>query len=1159
MRWILLPILLLSELVHAAGRPATWFEQLVTLSFGNQIVVTADKGIVNLDDMREGEYWRVVGKVQFFPGEWIDPGLVNERIERDQQAGVKPVLLDINQRVWPYTQPAYLPNYGTYVLYFKSKIPRDLELKFRHVFSPISAFLVQGSDVQELYSKGTLRKDPSQNENFNEFRLPLRHAQVAGDFLVVVQASTSNSVNEHAPSLTDVYIGTKGTLNRIVNLYIYVHGTITGGLLLAAIFYAFIFSFRTQDRTSLYLCLYALCSCALSIHYYFGENLPAQYALQIFTTINMIGIMFLSLYMTFRIRKHISKNLAITFELMIVCVTLSGIIFRALQLYSLASLTYLVTYALVIPLTALGVFHGLRQRIGGTGYFIGGVLINSAFQFMAFRNIFLQLNEGIGFSIVLASLFMTIALALVNAKEFADTYRGSLEMRLELERLVREIKEKEEARTIFYQNTSHELRTPLNGIIGFMQLVTQNRYGSIPEAVEIQLQKCIRLAISLKNQVNTILDLAKSKKGNLSLSNSIFKLQDLSKEAEDLAEGLLLKRHDSSFKLEREWDLQQNQFIGDKDKIATIIRNLLGNAFKFCDPERPNHVCLSIQRINNQLIIVVSDSGIGIAPEHQSAVFEEFQQVTSDARRAYEGTGLGLAMVRDYVKLMGGSIELKSHVGQGSSFKVIIPAQTEINLQHQEQFAGNVHAMPMGPGKLNSNSSINPIQLGHGRLLVIDDNEMNCEVLRDLLEQAGYEVRTCLDGKEALKVMQKEPPALVLLDMMMPFFSGEDVLKAMQADELLRHIPVILITARASDDDRLFGLSLGADDYLAKPIHQEELLFRVKNLLLRLEGRDKIIAAEEGFKNAQLGRMMQEYSHELKNILQSSDNRGDEMAEAYEGILKRIPLGHEEWPAAAHAMSLEKFVPAHLAKTAELVIDNPEQQTSKVIRSFRVDLALLELDREQRQSIWRTYLKLKPGDQKECEQTLYLIRSFMDQRRQSSHISELVFSILDYARPDNGDCIASLDSTFQNLYKLMRPRLQRCNIELHIPNCDMTAQISQVHLAQIMLNIFANACDAVESLQKADRWIRVSIKADETTIVLNCANGGKPIPPEDAQKMLTANWSSKGTRSNGLGLGICQRLLKKSGSSLTINTDSPHPDFVITLRRSVDAKARRSA
>jgi signal transduction histidine kinase/DNA-binding response OmpR family regulator len=414
-----------------------------------------------------------------------------------------------------------------------------------------------------------------------------------------------------------------------------------------------------------------------------------------------------------------------------------------------------------------------------------------------------------------------------------------------IEKLNADLIEKERARTAFFQNTSHELRTPLNGILAFVDLLSRGEYGQMGDRARTQLGKVSNLARSLLMQVNAILDLAKSRSGQLALTNTAFPVTELLDEARVVAEGLTVKDKGRGFAIELGAGLDRSAlFVADREKLATILRNLVGNAFKFTDPARFNQVRLSVEITpRRELVLRVADTGIGIDKAHHAAVFEEFKQVgDSSARRVHEGTGLGLALVQRLAELMGGRVELDSTPGQGSTFTVVVPEQrTQTIVQvdppafQSTRVQTAIVSLPPPPARSFVQDAANRPHSGKGpRVLVCDDNEINCEVVRDVLGAQGYRVEHVLRGSDALASMQARPPDLLLLDLMMPETSGEDVLQSMRASGLLKDVPVIVLTARASEEDRVRALQLGADDYLAKPILGDELVLRVHNTLARI-------------------------------------------------------------------------------------------------------------------------------------------------------------------------------------------------------------------------------------------------------------------------------------------------------------------------------------
>ena len=803
------------------------------------------------------------------------------------------------------------------------------------------------------------------------------------------------------------------------------------------------------------------------------------------------------------------------------------------------SLTGVFVYAAVcinIPSLILAVFYLLYRRAQDVIWiFAGYVTLGIA----AFNDYFM-FYHGIPSIYLLhyAVLALTFWQSLLTGRRFARTYRQN-------EELLQEISEKERARTLFFHNTSHELRTPLNGMIGFLQLLLSGRFGEQSLQAREQLGKCIRLAESLKNQVNTILDLAKSKRGNLALSNSRFSLEQMSREAHDLAEGLLLKHTQNSFEFIKEWDRDHETFIGDRDKVATIMRNLLGNAFKFVDPKRPNHVRIQIERHPGLLRIEVQDTGIGIPGDQVNRIFDEFAQVAADARRSYEGTGLGLSMVRNLVQLMGGKIEVHSEVGVGSRFSVEIPEQTQVDVLNAP-----LNELPSRHLDLTARQGKERPRLIPARhdlemplILVVDDHEINCEVIQHLLEAHGYRVSLAYGGQEALDKARLERPDLMLLDMMMPQVSGEDVLRAMKVDQRLDDIPVILLTARASDDDRLYGLSLGADDYLAKPLHHEELIFRVRNLLQRIELSKRLTLAEEREKLAQMGELLGELGHELKNIFHVAGFGIQIDANVLTSIIRRLPLAAEPWPQAAAELGA--------GRTEDVKVEQEQMPlgpgATPLLMSLRMRLGYLPVSLNDKIQIWQAVQRLSSDDQEHCENVLGLVRAYQLLQLQLTKASELILSMLDFSRNHEEKMRCDWKTTFAMTIRLLKPRIHRLHIRLHEQSPEVFIFMSSQHLMQVLINLLANAADAVASRPGSDRWIEVKVSVENQTVVIQLRNGGPLIPETVASRMFDRGFSTKGQLGSGLGLSISRRLIERARGSLNLEPRDEHPCFVIRI------------
>jgi len=605
-------------------------------------------------------------------------------------------------------------------------------------------------------------------------------------------------------------------------------------------FYNFgIFMQRREDLSSLWLAAYCMvialrefCTGDLISFVFVPASLwtyELRFKLEYMTLLGNAGC--LAMFLSYCFPAFIRRKAAL------ICLAIAGMSILFVALFEAATFTqFLRVFQFLLLSIEIYLFYGwvkavLKNAESARLSFAGCLIIS----FAVVYDVLVNMNVlHTGYIYGMGVTVFLLVQSLVIGQKFAAAFRRS-------EWLVQELKEQERARTLFFHNTSHELRTPLNGILGFIDLLRQERYGTLPPKAAQQIEKIGSLSQSLMDQVNTILDLAKSRRGDLMLHNSQIPLDELVEEVRNMCEGLLVKYPQVSFDWKVSWSPEDKAcFTNDREMLLRMIRNLLGNAFKFSKAGEANRVSLSLKldTTKEQLEVEVSDQGIGIAPEHHEAIFQEFFQVQSHARRAYEGTGLGLAMVRKIVILMGGTIQLDSGPGNGSVFTVSIPSQASVPLQSLEPRETIPRSSITSQDSSQVPDVVTPksrhLKQQTARILVIDDNPINCEVISDILSGSGYTVDIANGGQEGLDAIRQQHPDLVLLDLMMPNVSGEDVLQILKNEDEFKDIPVILLTARASQEDRIHGLNLGADDYLAKPIISDEMSLRVYNTISRL-------------------------------------------------------------------------------------------------------------------------------------------------------------------------------------------------------------------------------------------------------------------------------------------------------------------------------------
>ncbi|MDQ7831033.1 MAG: response regulator [Desulfovibrionaceae bacterium] len=374
------------------------------------------------------------------------------------------------------------------------------------------------------------------------------------------------------------------------------------------------------------------------------------------------------------------------------------------------------------------------------------------------------------------------------------------------------------AKSLFLANMSHEIRTPLNAILGFTQLLLRD-----PQMLPGQrrsVHTVYRSGEHLLLLLNSILEMSKIEAGRMTLQEEDF---DLHAMLEDLEAMFLVLTRNKGISLEFAVDRETPRWIvADEQKLHQVLNNLLGNAVKFTDQ---GGVVLRVGVLPAQdaavtpgpggggsrqvLVFEVEDTGPGVPAEAQKTIFSHFEQL-DPGRRKKGGTGLGLAIAKAYVEIMGGGIAIQSQPGQGSMFRFTVPV------------APGTSGRARSGDRLRQVSRLRPGQ-GEQRVLVVDDNETNREILVRLLEDAGFTVREAGDGREACRVYGQWRPHMVLLDMIMPEMDGFAVLEHIRSADGSNAPPVIAVTASVLMAEKERVLASGAVAFLKKPFKVEEL------------------------------------------------------------------------------------------------------------------------------------------------------------------------------------------------------------------------------------------------------------------------------------------------------------------------------------------------
>ncbi|MFW5986059.1 MAG: response regulator, partial [Halanaerobiales bacterium] len=395
---------------------------------------------------------------------------------------------------------------------------------------------------------------------------------------------------------------------------------------------------------------------------------------------------------------------------------------------------------------------------------------------------------------------------------------GSVQVFRDISRQKANILKMEKANKVkseFLATMSHELRTPLNSVLGFAELLENKAAGPLTEKQKKYLENIISSGRHLLSLINDILDISKIESGEMTWQPTTFNLKQLLKNCLLMVRGIASK---SDIKLNSNITGEGLQNVeGDERKLKQIVHNLLQNAVKFTSSG--GEIGLKAWREGDYVNIQVWDTGIGIPEDKQDTIFEPFVQLDSKLNRQYEGTGLGLDLVKKMTELCGGEIEVESSPGEGSKFTVILPLKQEIReerlLEQEEEIAAAEKEEKEVKTEIGNKEE--------GKLALIIENEYSsAELIREYLRELGYDTLRASDGREGLDLAFEhcDNLDLITLDLMLPEYEGWEILHELSQKHRTSEIPVIIISVLP---EREKGLALGAFNYLYKPLSREKL------------------------------------------------------------------------------------------------------------------------------------------------------------------------------------------------------------------------------------------------------------------------------------------------------------------------------------------------
>ena len=776
-----------------------------------------------------------------------------------------------------------------------------------------------------------------------------------------------------------------------------------------------------------------------------------------------------------------------------------------------------------------------------------------------------------------------IATAISNARAF-EAERQRAEALAEIDK----------AKTAFFGNVSHEFRTPLTLLLGPTEDALRR---PIPSLNGENLQIVHRNALRLLKLVNSLLDFSRIEAGRV---QAVYQPTDLAAFTEDLVSGFRSAVERAGLSLTFNVTAHLPAAFVDRQMWEKIVLNLMSNAFKFTF-EGGIHVRLTNVRENIELS--VSDTGVGIPEKELPHLFERFHRVQGTRSRTHEGTGIGLALVQELVRLHGGTIHVNSRVDQGSTFTVSIPSGSS---HLQQDHVADEHVLSstaLGVAAFreealrwidddsDANAPEDAAAGARGRILIADDNADMRSYLTRILS-SRWSVETAVDGAAALKAARQHKPDVVLTDIMMPGLDGFELLRSLRSDPSTRDVRVVLLSARAGEESRIEGLDAGADDYLVKPFSARELMARINSQLVianaqrtALEHRNELYSL---FMQAPAPICViggEDLRFEMANALYlkvagRADVVGKTLLEVFPEIrghgfdemLLEVMRTSKPFLAREMLVRLDRgrgvediwftFIYAPLTSTTgqtDRVMCFCNEVTDQVIARREAEKAsrakdefLAILGHELRNPLAPIVTALHlMKENPNFEMGPHIIE------KQVKYMVRLVDDLLDVARITRGKIQlhkkpTELASIVSHAVDIAAPMIEERAQELHVmvPKTGLAVLADEIRLAQVVANLLTNASKFTPS----GRQIHIKASAQNEEVQLSIADDGKGISPELLPRIfeifVQGDRPSDESRAGlGLGLSIVKSFTELHGGRVSVQSagEGKGSEFTITL------------
>jgi len=683
--------------------------------------------------------------------------------------------------------------------------------------------------------------------------------------------------------------------------------------------------------------------------------------------------------------------------------------------------------------------------------------------------------------------------------EFALRYELD-KNRAALEDSNRKLVELDQIKNRFFANISHELRTPLTLLLAPLEALMQRFNRALDEETRSLLGTMHANGMRLLKLINDLLDLVRLESGRMEVKHEPLQVEEFAK---GLISAARQVADDKRIKLETFVDPTLGTALADRDKLEKIVLNLVFNALKFTPAG--GRVSLRADKQDKEFVLIVSDTGMGIAAKNLPFIFDRFWQADGSSKRKYQGVGIGLALVKELVEIQNGTVTVESQEGKGTTFTVRLPytraeavekaptpeageavsdeAEAGGTVTSEEWLANLYRRAELFPALTPLQQSIKPVEFaGNGRratLLVADDEP---DMLRFLKSQLAtqYEVIEAVDGQQAVEKASQFLPDIILLDMMMPEKDGLQACREIRAHTPTQNIPVILLTARADEETKLTALGVGASDFLAKPFSTTELHVRIKNLV-----------ESHGYQ-----RKLSRQNQTLESTIEQLKDTESQLVQTEKlASLGRMSAGiiHE--------------------------INNP------------LNFATTGLFALRHKSKW-----LAPEQRGEYDEILRDIEEGI------KRVRNIVSDLRTFTHPDTEqrDLVDVAEVVGASLRFLSGEWRDKVRVESKLAE-HQTIWANRNKMVHILVNLLQNSLDALRDKkfdgEQPTIWIEGRVEGERSFIVIR--DNGSGIDAEHLDKIFDPFFTTKDVGEGmGLGLSICYRIVREYAGRISVRTES---------------------